>query len=116
MTETVSFNTKLPLAEKERFSEIAEELGMTSASAMRVLIRKFNEYGGFPFEVRTSQAQKQEEAASDGHSDIPPHIYAALMDPDLIKTVKERVENMDKRTYVPAEEVFDRLLAEGVLS
>ena len=61
MTETVSFNTKLPLAEKERFSEIAEELGMTSASAMRVLIRKFNEYGGFPFEVRTSQAQKTEE-------------------------------------------------------
>ena len=116
MTETVSFNTKLPLAEKERFNEIAEELGMTSASAMRVLVRKFNEYGGFPFEVRTSQATKQTEtAAADDHSDIPPEIYAALMDPDLIKTVKERVENMDKRTYISADELFDSLLAKGMI-
>lgn len=115
MTETVSFNTKLPLAEKERFSEIAEELGMTSASAMRVLIRKFNEYGGFPFEVRTSQAQKQ-EAFADDHSDIPSHIYAALMDPDLIKTVKERVENMDKRTYISMEELERSLREKGMLS
>ena len=63
-----------------------------------------------------SQFVITDTAGFDDHSDIPPHIYAALMDPDLIKTVKERVENMDKRTYISMEELEHSLREKGMLS
>ena len=70
--------------------------------------------------MSNSQKKQEEAAATDGrttddHSDIPLEIYAALMNSDLIKTVKERVENMDKRTYISADELFDSLLAKGMI-
>lgn len=52
MTATVTLNTKVDPQEKERFTEIAESLGMSASAALKVLIRKFNNVGGFPFIVR----------------------------------------------------------------
>lgn len=54
MKATVTLNTKLTADEKKKFIETAEALGLSSSSALKVLIRKFNEVGGFPFDVRLS--------------------------------------------------------------
>ena len=48
MKATVTLNTKLTADEKKKFVETAEALGLSSSSALKVLIRKFNEVGGFP--------------------------------------------------------------------
>ena len=52
MNATVTVNTKLTAEEKRTFVDTCEALGLSSSSALKVLIRKFNEVGGFPFEVR----------------------------------------------------------------
>lgn len=52
MNETVSLNTKISLDEKNEFVANAEALGMTPSSAIKVFVRMFNQYKGFPFEVR----------------------------------------------------------------
>ncbi len=49
----VSLNTKIPKEEKDLFAQTAADLGMTPSSVIKVFVRKFNEYGGFPFEVRS---------------------------------------------------------------
>ena len=54
MKATVTLNTKLTADEKKKFVETAEAIGLFSSSALKVLIRKFNEVGGFPFDVRLS--------------------------------------------------------------
>lgn len=53
MEAITSLNTKLPLADKEMFVKTAEALGMTPSGAIKIFVRMFNQYGGFPFEVRT---------------------------------------------------------------
>lgn len=55
MSEQASLNLKLPLALKEEFSRTAEELGMPAATALKVMITRFVEEGGFPFEVKLRQ-------------------------------------------------------------
>lgn len=60
-TDTASLNTKLPAEEKELFAETAEALGMTPSAAIRVFVRKFNEYQGFPFAVRKGFPMTDEE-------------------------------------------------------
>lgn len=42
MKATVTLNTKLTADEKKKFVETAEALGLSSSSALKVLIRKFN--------------------------------------------------------------------------
>jgi DNA-damage-inducible protein J len=60
-TDTASLNTKLPSDEKELFAETAESLGMTPSAAIRVFVRKFNEYQGFPFAVRKTTPMSEAE-------------------------------------------------------
>ena len=60
-TDTSSLNTKLPIDEKELFTETAEALGMTPSAAIRIFVRKFNEYQGFPFAVRKGFPMSPEE-------------------------------------------------------
>lgn len=54
MEKLVSLNTKISAEDKEAFVAIAESLGMTPSAVIKVFVRKFNECGGFPFEVRRS--------------------------------------------------------------
>lgn len=49
---TALMSVKLDADEKALFTENAEALGMTPSSAIKVFVRQFNEYRGFPFEVR----------------------------------------------------------------
>ena len=47
MNATVTLNTKLTPDEKQKFVETAEALGLSSSSALKVLIRTFNKVGDF---------------------------------------------------------------------
>jgi DNA-damage-inducible protein J len=61
ISDTTSLNTKLRVEEKEQFVETAEALGMTPSAAIRIFVRKFNEYQGFPFAVRRETPMSDEE-------------------------------------------------------
>jgi addiction module RelB/DinJ family antitoxin len=52
MSELASLNLKLPATLKNDFTQTAEALGMPAATALKVLITRFVEVGGFPFDVR----------------------------------------------------------------
>ena len=52
MAATATLNTKVEPSDKERFSRTAESLGMNASTALKVFVLKFNECGGFPFDVR----------------------------------------------------------------
>ena len=51
MSETVDMKVRTDKATRDRFSEIAKDLGMNASTAMNVFMRQFVSYGGFPFEV-----------------------------------------------------------------
>lgn len=48
----VSLNTKISPEEKALFAETAKAVGLTPSAAIKLFVRKFNEYGGMPFEIR----------------------------------------------------------------
>lgn len=54
MAAIATLNTKVDEDEKRQFVDTAEALGMNASTALKVFVRKFNECGGFPFEVRVS--------------------------------------------------------------
>lgn len=49
---SVQISTTVDEADKIKFEKISQSLGITPADAIRVFIKKFEEVGGFPFEVR----------------------------------------------------------------
>lgn len=52
MTKLTNLNLKLPPSLKEEFSRTAESLGMPASVALKILMIRFVEEGGFPFEVK----------------------------------------------------------------
>lgn len=52
MTKLTNLNLKLPPSLKEEFSRTAESLGMPASVALKILMTRFVEEGGFPFEVK----------------------------------------------------------------
>ena len=46
-----TINTKVSALDKALFVQISENLGLTPSAALKVFVRKFNECGGFPFQV-----------------------------------------------------------------
>ncbi len=44
-------SVKLDPDEKALFAQNAEAIGITPSAAVRIFVRSFNEYGGFPFEA-----------------------------------------------------------------
>jgi DNA-damage-inducible protein J len=61
---TASLNTKIDSDDKKLFVETAQNLGLSPSNAIRVFVRAFNEWGGFPFDVRRSFPMTLEEAKS----------------------------------------------------
>lgn len=51
-TTMTSLNTKLSAEEKDAFVRNTAALGLTPSAAIKVFVHMFNEFGGFPFEVR----------------------------------------------------------------
>ena len=56
-TATSSLNTKITVEEKEAFQRNTEALGPTPSAAIKIFVHMFNEYGGFPFELRRPTTQ-----------------------------------------------------------
>lgn len=51
MGTTVSLNLKISPTDKALFVSTAEALGLSPSAAMKIMIKRFNEEGGFPFPV-----------------------------------------------------------------
>ncbi len=52
MSASSLMSVKLDPEEKALFTQNAEAIGITPSAAVKIFVRSFNEYGGFPFEVR----------------------------------------------------------------
>lgn len=89
MSTIATLNTKVSLEEKEMFSHTAEALGMNASTALKVFVKKFNECGGFPFDVRLSSDIPHTtpeprwhgipvvgSVSEDGHTVLPADEYA----------------------------------------
>jgi DNA-damage-inducible protein J len=61
---TASLNAKVDPDDKAAFVATATDLGLTPSEAIRVFVRAFNEWGGFPFAVRRSFPISAEERES----------------------------------------------------
>lgn len=59
----VSLSVKVTPEEKKAFSEIADTLGMSPSVALRVMVLKFIETRGFPFDVRQAPNHNSRNAA-----------------------------------------------------
>ncbi len=59
--------TRVEDAEGERFKELTASLGTTTADALRMFIHSFNDFGGFPYQVRVREYEAfgSEEEAVD---------------------------------------------------
>lgn len=89
MSNIATLNTKVSEDEKRMFSRTAESLGMNASTALKVFVKKFNECGGFPFDVRLSNNVSHPKSESflhgisvvgsvsdDGHTVLPAEEYA----------------------------------------
>lgn len=66
MGATATLNSRIDSDQKERFVQTARSLGLTPSAAINVFVHKFNEYGGFPFDVRVeAEPFKTESEACD---------------------------------------------------
>ncbi|MCI1979493.1 MAG: type II toxin-antitoxin system RelB/DinJ family antitoxin [Bifidobacteriaceae bacterium] len=52
----VFFSVDIDAATKRRAEIISERLGLTLSEAIGIFLHKYNEVGGFPFELKNSQA------------------------------------------------------------
>lgn len=50
--QATSLNLKIDKEERDRFTAIAQSLGMSNSAVLKVFIKAFNDAGGFPFELR----------------------------------------------------------------
>ena len=59
-TATIPLSNRVDATLKKQFDATAAELGLTSTSALTVLMKRFVDEGGFPFEMRRRVPTKQE--------------------------------------------------------
>lgn len=91
-TATASLNTKIDEDEKNEFVRNAEALGMTPSSVIKVFVRMFNEYGGFPFELR--RIDRAESATYLSASDFD--AFAKALEQPMPTATKELLERQFK--------------------
>ena len=66
MSATATLNARVDVADKERFAATAS---ISPSAAVNVFVRKFNEVGGFPFDVRLSPEPFASEAEACDFAD-----------------------------------------------
>lgn len=69
MSATATLNARVDVEDKERFAATASALGISPSAAVNVFVRKFNEVGGFPFDVRLSPEPFASEAEACDFAD-----------------------------------------------
>ena len=103
---TAIINAKVDQAEKDSFVATAEALGLSASSALRVFVKKFNEHGGFPFDVR------QEPSVW-----APPELtFSSFDDPRLIQKLIDSVDKTDEKDFETLEQFEEKLRAKGMLA
>lgn len=63
MSKTVSLGSRVDAGLKAEFDETATDLGLSPSAAITVLMKRFVDEGGFPFEVRRYVPSKREYEA-----------------------------------------------------
>ena len=58
MSQTVNFSVRMDSALKQQCESLYNELGMNLTTAINVFLRQSLRYGGFPFAVRLSEAER----------------------------------------------------------
>ena len=69
MSAAATLNARVDAADKEQFAATASALGISPSAAVNVFVRKFNEVGGFPFDVRLSSEPFASEAEACDFAD-----------------------------------------------
>ena len=100
MTEVLERELGVSREEMAVFDETAAQLGMSGSEAMRVLLRRFNAAGGFPFAMRYSP----QDAA-----------YDALYDEELAEEIRNQVKEMESNGGMTLEEFSQELKKDGLL-
>lgn len=68
---TATLNSRIGVEDKEIFVRTTDALGLTTSAAISVFVKKFNECGGFPFDVRLApEPFTNEKDACDFTNDI----------------------------------------------
>ena len=70
----IQFATRVTEDQARMFREYTSQLGTTPSDAMRILIAAFNQYKGFPCDIRLQSAQtvKDSEASQVAQPDVVP--------------------------------------------
>lgn len=101
---TAIINAKVDQAEKDSFVATAEALGLSASSALRVFVKKFNEHGGFPFDVRQEHSMW-----------APPELtFSSFDDPRLIQKLIDSVDNTDEKDFITTDELLELLRDKGI--
>ena len=69
----VQLATRVDDDQAEEFRETTKKLGLSTADALRMFVSSFNEYQGFPYQVRVRQVAEpfeNEREASDFANDL----------------------------------------------
>ncbi len=69
MSATATLNARVNTVDKERFAATANALGISPSAAINIFVRKFNETGGFPFDVRLNSEPFANEAEACDFAD-----------------------------------------------
>ncbi|MBR5951002.1 MAG: hypothetical protein IKZ87_06170 [Actinomycetaceae bacterium] len=101
MTETLERELGVSSEEFALFDETAHSIGLSGGEALRVMLRRFNTAGGFPFSMRASNTSEMIEA---------------LLDPAEIALLTERLSINDSEKFIPLEDVRAELRAKGMAS
>ena len=75
----VKLATRVDDDQAEEFRETTKKLGLSTADALRMFVSSFNEYQGFPYQVRVRQVAEpfeNEREASDFANDLSMRMIA----------------------------------------
>lgn len=75
----VQLATRVDDDQAEEFRETTKKLGLSTADALRMFVSSFNEYQGFPYQVRVRQVAEpfeNEREASDFANDLSMRMIA----------------------------------------
>lgn len=82
---TESISAKLRKDEKDRFTQICDEIGTSPSNAIRMFVSAFNRRGGFPFDPSNPYGCSAEtlaamdDAVTDGNLSGPYHTVKEAM-------------------------------------
>ena len=72
--------TRVTAADREEFRRTCEAVGTTPSGALRIFVTCFNNYGGFPFPVRSARQQAEPFANEEDAMDFITQVSDRMLD------------------------------------